>query len=84
MPLPRAKMIALLRQRIKYVFVIFNENNSFDHEFGTFPGADGLFSAAGKPRDAAATPGFNQSYVDDAGATVPVRPIRLGLPRTRP
>src|SRR6202042_3417147 len=31
--------IAALRQKIKYVFVIFNENRSFDHEYGTLPGS---------------------------------------------
>ncbi len=68
--LPRDQMIALLRQRIKYVFVIFNENESFDHEYGTFPGANGLFSTGTQPRDAAATPGFTQTYTDSStGAT---------------
>src|ERR1700758_468362 len=36
--------IALLRQKVKYVFVLFQENRSFDHYFGTYPGANGLFS----------------------------------------
>ncbi len=77
--LPRDQVIALLRSHIKYVFVIFNENESFDHEYGTFPGANGLFSANGQPRDAVATPGFDQSYVDSStGTTVTVRPFRLG------
>ncbi len=30
------------RGKIEHVFVIFQENRSFDHYFGTFPGADGL------------------------------------------
>jgi phospholipase C len=34
----------LLRRHIKYVFVIFQENRSFDHYFSTYPGADGLFA----------------------------------------
>jgi phospholipase C len=34
--------IALLRQKVKYVFVLFQENRSFDHYFGTYPGANGL------------------------------------------
>ena len=54
----RAALIRLLRNKIKYVFVIFNENHSFDNEFGTFPGADGLYSDGHAPRDAAHTPGF--------------------------
>ena len=33
-----------LRKNIKYVFVLFQENRSFDHYFGTYPGANGLYS----------------------------------------
>ena len=44
--------------KIKYVFVIFNENSSFDHEYGTFPGVNGLYSDGKNPRSAADTPGF--------------------------
>ncbi len=33
-----------VRSRIKHVFVIFQENHSFDNYFGTFPGADNLAS----------------------------------------
>jgi phospholipase C len=36
--------VALLRRKIKYVFVLFQENRSFDHYFGTYPGANGLTS----------------------------------------
>jgi phospholipase C len=36
--------IAALRQKVKYVFVLFQENRSFDHYFGTYPGANGLFT----------------------------------------
>jgi phospholipase C len=36
--------IALLRKKVKYVFVLFQENRSFDHYFGTYPGANGLTS----------------------------------------
>lgn len=35
----------LLGTRIKHVFVIYQENRSFDAEFGTFPGANGVWSA---------------------------------------
>lgn len=38
----------LLAARIKHVFVIYQENRSFDSEFGTFPGADGVWSAAAR------------------------------------
>ncbi|WP_457354965.1 phospholipase C [Sphingomonas sp. UYP23] len=69
----------MLRKRIKYVFVIFNENESFDHEFGTFPGANGLYSTGAKPRTPRATPGFIQRYLDaSTGQTHAVSPFRLG------
>ncbi|GAC1392806.1 MAG: acid phosphatase [Vulcanimicrobiaceae bacterium] len=45
----------LLHQRIKHVFVIYQENRSFDSEFGTFPGANGVWSAS------AQTHGFTQT-----------------------
>jgi phospholipase C len=74
----RDALIRLLRKRVKYVFVIFNENHSFDNEYGTFPGANGLFSDGLHPRDAAHTPGFVQSYTDQSGTVQTVRPFRLG------
>src|ERR1700677_2255755 len=40
--LSTARKIDLLRKKVKYVFVLFQENRSFDHYFGTYPGADGL------------------------------------------
>ena len=74
----RDALIAQLRQKVKYVFVIFNENHSFDNEFGSFPGANGLFSDGAAPRDAAHTPGFEQRYAAADGQPVTVRPVRLG------
>src|SRR5271157_1454713 len=56
--------VAALREKIKYVFVIFNENRSFDHEYGSFPGANGLYSDGLKPRSPSDTPGFAQTYLD--------------------
>ena len=41
-----AASLAEARQHLKHVVIIMQENRSFDHYFGTFPGADGL------PRDA--------------------------------
>ena len=40
-----AEPTAALQSRIKHVFVIFQENRSFDNYFGTFPGADNLAGA---------------------------------------
>ncbi len=63
-PLTTAQKIALLQQKVKYVFVIFHENESFDHFFGTFPGANGLFSAPTGATPANQTPSFVQKYLD--------------------
>ena len=60
----RDEIIRLLRKKVKYVFVIFHENESFDHYFGTFPGANGLFSAPRGATPANETPSFVQKYLD--------------------
>ena len=71
--------VAALRRKIKYVFVIFNENRSFDHEYGTLPGVNGLYSDGKNPRSPADTPGFAESYLDtNTGETVTVQPFRVG------
>lgn len=49
-----AALIANLRAHVKHVFVIYQENRSFDSYFGTFPGADNLASPAAR------THGFRQ------------------------
>ena len=58
-PLTLQQKIALLRQKVKYVFVLFQENRSFDHYFGTYPGANGLFATypGASPADQYAQPG---------------------------
>ena len=76
--LSRQELINALRAKVRYVFVIFNENHSFDNEFGTFPGANGLYSDGTEPRDAAHTPGFSQTYTDTSGRQVAVTPFRIG------
>jgi len=77
--LPQKAIVELLQQRIKYVFVIFNENHSFDNEYGTFPGANGLYSDGLKRRSAKDTPGFTQTYTDDvSGKSVTVQPFKIG------
>jgi len=74
----RAEMIKRLRANVKYVFVIFNENHSFDNEYGTLPGVNGQFSDGMKPRPADQTPGFYQSFTKPDGTKVQVHPFRLG------
>ncbi|HWA82392.1 MAG TPA: alkaline phosphatase family protein, partial [Fimbriimonadaceae bacterium] len=63
----------LLRKRVKHVFILYQENRSFDHYFGTFPGAEGLFS-----HPAAQTPGFNQTFIGVDGKTRTIHPFRIG------
>jgi phospholipase C len=45
-PSPAPMLQSLLRDRVRYVFVIYQENRSFDHFFGTFPGANGIYTPA--------------------------------------
>jgi phospholipase C len=66
-------MWAALRRRVKYVFVLYQENRAFDAYFGSFPGARGLYSE--KP---AATPGFFQPIVNGDGSTTLIHPFRIG------
>jgi phospholipase C len=63
----------LVRKKIKYVFVLYQENRSFDSYFGTYPGAEGIFSH--KPEE---TPGFTQPLIDTDGTTVTIQPFRIG------
>lgn len=70
--LSNASKIALLRQNIQYVFVLFQENRSFDFYFGTYPGANGLFS---KP--ASQTPGFTQPIVNIDGSVSLISPFLI-------
>ncbi|HET6184736.1 MAG TPA: alkaline phosphatase family protein [Acetobacteraceae bacterium] len=76
--LSRAELIRALRAKVRYVFVIFNENHSFDNEYGTFPGANGLYMDGAARRDPARTPGFVQHYRDVDGKEVTVTPFRIG------
>jgi phospholipase C len=57
--LTHSQKLALLQKKVKYVFVLFQENRSFDHYFGTYPGALGLFSYGANPTNAQ-VPGFTQ------------------------
>ena len=69
--------IALLRKKVKYVFVIFHENELFDHYFGTFPGANGLFSAPQGATPANQTPSFVQKYLDTSLNPSTISPFLL-------
>lgn len=75
--LPLDRRIALLRQKVKYVFVIFHENESFDHFFGTFPGANGLFSAPPGATPAYKTASFVQNYLDTSLKPATISPFLI-------
>src|ERR1017187_9010239 len=58
--------LKLLREKVKYVFVLFQENRSFDFYFATYPGADGLYSHASAPGNGQPA-GFVQPIVNVDG-----------------
>jgi phospholipase C len=70
--LTAAEKLELLRRKVKYVFVVFQENRSFDHYFGTYPGANGLFETyPGADRnDPSAKPGIDFSSFNSVIQTV--------------
>jgi phospholipase C len=70
--LSHAMKLELLRKHIKYVFVLFQENRSFDFYFGTYPGADGLYS-----RPPSETAGFTQPIVNLDGSVGTISPFRI-------
>lgn len=69
--------IELLRKKVKYVFVIFHENESFDHFFGTYPGANGLFEAPKGFTPAKDTASFAQRYLDTSLNVKTVSPFLM-------
>jgi len=70
--LTHAQELALLQKKVKYVFVLFQENRSFDFYFGTYPGANGLFS-----QPASQTPGFVQPIVLTGGKVGNISPFKI-------
>ncbi len=56
-PAPVSEALARARAKIKHVVIIMQENRSFDHYFGTFPGADGIPMKAGVPTVCGVQPG---------------------------
>ena len=65
-----AQKLALLRKKIKYVFVLFQENRSFDQHFGTFPGANGVWPPASQP-------GYTQKIVNTDGTVGTISPFKI-------
>jgi phospholipase C len=68
-----AAVLAQLRQHVRYVFILFQENRSFDSFFGSFPGAEGLYT-----HPPAATPGFTQPLRNTDGSLGTIQPFRIG------
>ncbi|WP_428534009.1 alkaline phosphatase family protein [Rhodopila sp.] len=75
--LTTAQKVDLLRKKVKYVFVIYHENESFDHYFGTFPGATGLFTAPDGAKPAKKTPSFIQQYLDTSLNVAKISPFLM-------
>jgi phospholipase C len=72
-PVTPEQLRALVQKRVRYVFVIYQENRSFDSYFGTFPGAEGLYSH--RPEQ---TLGFTQTLRNTDGTLTTIRPFRIG------
>ena len=64
--------LKLLREKVKYVFVLFQENRSFDFYFATYPGADGLYSHS--PSKVA---GLVQPIVNLDGTVTAISPFKI-------
>ncbi len=48
-PMAVLPQLAMARTKIKHIVIIMQENRSFDHYFGTYPGADGIPMQNGVP-----------------------------------
>jgi phospholipase C len=71
--LTKQQIIQLVRKKVKYVFVIYQENRSFDSYFGTYPGAEGIYS-----NPPASTPGYYQPIINTDGTASTVVPFLIG------
>jgi phospholipase C len=73
----QAEKLRLIRSRIKYVFVLFQENRSFDFYFGSYPGADGIYAGPDGPYQYRQVPGFTQLLVNTDGTLGVISPFRI-------
>jgi phospholipase C len=71
------KKLQLIRSHIKYVFVLFQENRSFDFYFGSYPGADGLYAGPEGPRTPDQIAGFRQTIVNTDGTLGTITPFKI-------
>src|ERR1035441_2012786 len=82
--LTTAQKIALLHTKVKYVFVLFQENRSYDHYFGTYPGSNGLTSTypGANPSDPYSQPAtsfssYNSLIQNVNGTFSPISPFLI-------
>ncbi len=74
-PLTQAQKLALIRQKVKYVFVLFQENRAFDFYYGSYPGANGLYQ---NYDGSTATPaGYNSPFVNTLGQVTTIHPFKI-------
>lgn len=64
--------LKLIREKIRYVFVLFQENRSFDFYFSTYPAADGLYN-----HPASDIAGFTQPIVNTDGSVATISPFKI-------
>jgi len=76
--------LQLIRRHIKYVFVLFQENRSFDFYFGSYPGADGLYAGPSGRYTPEQVAGFKQTIVNTDGTLGTVTPFKLPSTVTDP
>jgi phospholipase C len=73
----QGQKLRLIRSRVKYVFVLFEENRSFDFYFGSYPGADGLYAGPAGPYTSNQVAGFTQAIVNTDGTVGVITPFRI-------
>ncbi len=73
----QAEKLRLIRDKIKYIFVLFQENRSFDFYFGSYPGADGIYAGPDGPYQYRQVPGFMQLLVNTDGSLGVISPFRI-------
>jgi len=69
--------LKLIREHVKYVFVLFQENRSYDFYFGTYPGADGLYKDPAGALRTTPVAGFTQQLVNTDGTVTTITPFRI-------
>ena len=74
---PKAAEASADLSQIQNIVVIYAENRGFDHLFGHFPGANGLFTAPEGERPARRTRSFVQQYLDTSLNVAKISPFLM-------